>query len=39
MSGQQLINLLLEHEIGVQKFSLDLFEIAPHDQSDGPAAS
>lgn len=39
MSGQQLINLLLEHEIGVQKFSLDLFEIAPNDQSDGPAAS
>lgn len=29
MNGQQLINLLLEHEIGVQKTALDLFEIAP----------
>lgn len=28
MNGQQLINLLLEHELGVQKTSLDLFEVA-----------
>lgn len=27
MNGQQLINLLLEHEIGVRKSSLDLFEL------------
>lgn len=31
MSGQQLINLMLEHEIGVQKTSLDLFEVASTD--------
>jgi restriction system protein len=29
MNGQQLINLLLEHEIGVRRTSLDLFEVAP----------
>jgi restriction system protein len=39
MNGQQLINLLLEHEIGVQKTSLDLFEITPNDESDSLAAS
>jgi restriction system protein len=33
MNGQQLINLLLEHEIGVQKTSLDLFELAPNEHS------
>lgn len=29
MNGQQLINLMLEHEIGVSKASLDLFEVRP----------
>ncbi len=27
IDGQQLINLLLDHEIGVQESSLDLFEL------------
>jgi restriction system protein len=27
MNGQQLLNLLLEHQIGVRKASLDLFEM------------
>lgn len=39
MNGQQVINLLLEHEIGVQKTSLNLFEITPTDQSDGVAVT
>jgi restriction system protein len=36
MNGQQLINLLLEHEIGVRKSSLDLFELgaATHESGD-----
>jgi len=29
MNGQQLINLLMEHGIGVRKTSLDLFDAAP----------
>ena len=28
MNGQQLINLLLEHEIGVTKRSFNLFDLA-----------
>jgi hypothetical protein len=28
MNGQQLLNLLLEHQIGVRKASLDLFELS-----------
>ena len=36
MNGQQLINLLLEHEIGVRRTSLDLFEVAPLTEVPGP---
>lgn len=41
MNGEQLINLLLEHEIGVRKASLDLFELVAVDRDaagDLPAA-
>lgn len=34
MNGQQLINLLLEHEIGVRKASLELFELCTNASRD-----
>lgn len=35
MNGPQLINLMLEHEIGVRRTSLDLFEVAPIEEIAG----